>query len=92
MFSFLFGLVWKTFTWAVETIATATLEIMIFGQKGDVYLAKKKKKKSAMTKKNTSPSKKQRKKASQCSGGYSSLDYLSPGAKGHVINSGGPKK
>lgn len=31
MFSFLFGLVWKTFTWAVETIASATLELLIFG-------------------------------------------------------------
>jgi hypothetical protein len=45
-----------------------------------------------MTKKNTSPSKKQRKKMSQSSGGgTSSKDYLSPGAKGTITNSGGPK-
>jgi hypothetical protein len=45
---------------------------------------KKKKKKPAMSKSVKSPSKKQRKKASQ---GFSSQDYLSPGAKGHNCNS-----
>ena len=34
---------------------------------------------------------KQRKKMSQGAGGTSSRDYLSPGAKGTIINSGGPK-
>jgi hypothetical protein len=41
-----------------------------------------------MTKKNTSPTKKQRKKASQSSGGYSSSDFLQPGARGNTMGSG----
>ena len=45
-----------------------------------------------MSKKVKSPSKKQRRKMSQGTGGTVSKDYLSPGAKGHTINSGsGPK-
>ena len=57
-----------------------------------IHIAKKKKKKPAMSKKVKSPSKKQRRKMSQGSGrGTSSQDYLSPGAKGPTINSGGPK-
>ena len=56
-----------------------------------IYIAKKKKK-PAMSKKVKSPSKKQKRKMSQGVGGMSSKDYLSPGAKGHTINSGsGPK-
>ncbi len=49
-------------------------------------MAKKKKKKPAMTKKVKSPTKKQRKKASQ--GSTSSLDFLTPGARGNTIGSG----
>ena len=30
MFSFLFGWIGKIFLWAVETVATATLEALIF--------------------------------------------------------------
>ena len=87
MFSFIFGLIGKIFWWTVETIATATVEALLF-QKGVIYIAKKKKKKPAMSKKVKSPSKKQRRQASQSSGGYSSLDSLQPGARGHIS---GPK-
>ena len=59
--------------------------------RGVVYITKKKKT-PAMSKKVKSPSKKQRRKMSQGAGGTVSKDYLSPGAKGHTINSGsGPK-
>ena len=30
MFSFLFGIIWKTFTWTIETVATAALEAVLF--------------------------------------------------------------
>ena len=30
MFSFIFGLIGKIFCWAVETIATATVEALLF--------------------------------------------------------------
>ena len=48
----------------------------------------KRKKIKTTHKKVKSPSKKQRKQASQSSGGYSSLDSLQPGARGHIP---GPK-
>lgn len=30
MFSFLFGIIWKTFTWTVETIASCAIEAILF--------------------------------------------------------------
>lgn len=30
MFSFLLGLVWKTFTWTLETIASMAIEAVLF--------------------------------------------------------------
>ena len=87
MFSFIFGLIGKVFWWTVETVATATIEALLF-QKGVIHIAKKKNKKHAMSKKVKSPNKKQRRQASQSSGGYSSLDSLQPGARGHIP---GPK-
>ena len=91
MLSFILGVVGKFLIWTAELVFGAVIEGFIFGQEV-IIITKKKKKKPAMTKKNTSPSKKQRKKMSQSSGGgTSSKDYLSPGAKGTIINSGGPK-
>ena len=91
MFGLLFGFVCNTFKWVAEIVVSTTFEALIFGQKEVITITKKKKKKKkpAMTKKNTSPSKKQRKKMSQGSGGgYSSPEYLQPGARGHSVNSG----
>ena len=87
MFSFIFGLIGKAFLWTAKTIASMALEAILF-QEGVIHIAKKKKKKPAMSKKVKSPSKKQRRQASQSSGGYSSLDSLQPGARGHIS---GPK-
>ena len=92
MLSFLLGAIGKFLVWTAELVVGAVIEGFLFGQEViTIATSKKKKKKPAMTKKVKSPTKKQRKKMSQSSGGTSSQDYLSPGAKGTIINSGGPK-
>jgi hypothetical protein len=30
MFSFILGIIWKTFTWTVETIASCAIEALLF--------------------------------------------------------------